>query len=247
MLWSLLTQNKFGRDINFHLIRECVAQSGDMKYCQLWLLAWRASFTDMIHWRLGRTQVLIISITWDAITHPCPNLSGSGLATPVFKSEFRVHADFCPSPKLCQERGYMFNKFPMWLIWFCFVETKNKLAFFGIKMKLTEVSLATYTLQWRHNEPDGSSNHRRIDCLLKRLFMRRSKKTSMLTVIGLCEGNPLLIASLLPNVIKAMSMFQYPVVRIRDIVRSCDVLSNFETHLICWVHNILAVRLPLPP
>ena len=141
----------------------------------------------------------------------------------------------------------MFNRFSMWLIWFCFAKTRNMLAFFGIKMKLTEVSLATYTLQWRHNEPDGVSNHRRIDCLLKRLFMCRSRKTSMLTVTSLCEGNPLLIVSLLPNVIKAMSMFQYPIVRIRNIVRSCDVLSNFETHLICWGHNVLAVRLPLPP
>ena len=29
------------------------------------------------------------------------------------------------------------------------------------------------TLQWRHNERDGFSNHRRLDCLLTRLFRRR--------------------------------------------------------------------------
>ena len=28
-------------------------------------------------------------------------------------------------------------------------------------------------LQWRHNECDGMSNHRRLDCLLNRLFRRR--------------------------------------------------------------------------
>ena len=33
------------------------------------------------------------------------------------------------------------------------------------------------------------SNHRRLDCLLSRLFWRRSKKTSKLRVTGLCEGN----------------------------------------------------------
>ena len=44
-------------------------------------------------------------------------------------------------------------------------------------------------LQWRHNEGDGVSNHRRLDCLLNRLFRRRSKKTSKLRVTGLCEGN----------------------------------------------------------
>ena len=46
------------------------------------------------------------------------------------------------------------------------------------------------TLQWRHNEREGVSNHRRLNCLLKHLFRRRSKKTSKLRVTGLCEGNP---------------------------------------------------------
>ena len=43
--------------------------------------------------------------------------------------------------------------------------------------------------QWRHNERDGVSNHRRLDCLLNRLFWRRAKKTSKLRVTDLCEGN----------------------------------------------------------
>ena len=41
------------------------------------------------------------------------------------------------------------------------------------------------TLQWRHNGRDGVSNHQPHDCLLKRLFRRRSK----LRVTGLCAGN----------------------------------------------------------
>ena len=45
------------------------------------------------------------------------------------------------------------------------------------------------SLQWRHNELDGTSNHLHIDCLLNRLFQRRSMKTSKLCVTGLCEGN----------------------------------------------------------
>ena len=45
-------------------------------------------------------------------------------------------------------------------------------------------------LQWRHNQHDGVSNHRRLDCLLNRLFGRRSKKASKLCVTDLCEGNP---------------------------------------------------------
>ena len=43
-------------------------------------------------------------------------------------------------------------------------------------------------LQWRHNEHDGASNHRRLYCLLNRLFRCRSKETSKLRVIGLCVG-----------------------------------------------------------
>ena len=44
--------------------------------------------------------------------------------------------------------------------------------------------------QWRHNERDGVSNHRRPSCLLNRESRRRSKKTPKPRVIDLCEGNP---------------------------------------------------------
>ena len=45
------------------------------------------------------------------------------------------------------------------------------------------------TLQWRHNGHDGVSNQQSHDCLLNRLFRRRSKKTSRLRVTGLCVRN----------------------------------------------------------
>ena len=45
-----------------------------------------------------------------------------------------------------------------------------------------------FALQWRRNERDGVSNHRRFDGLLNCLFRRGSKKTSKLRVSGLCEG-----------------------------------------------------------
>ena len=38
----------------------------------------------------------------------------------------------------------------------------------------------SYLLQWHHNGRDGISNHQPHDCLLNRLFRRRSKKTSKL-------------------------------------------------------------------
>ena len=55
------------------------------------------------------------------------------------------------------------------------------LGFKGLKWKVT--------LQWRHNDHDGVSNHQPHGCLINRLFRRRSKKTSKLGVTGLCAGN----------------------------------------------------------
>ena len=47
----------------------------------------------------------------------------------------------------------------------------------------------SYSLQWHHNGHNGISNHQPHDCLLNRLFRRRSKKTSKLHVSGLYVGN----------------------------------------------------------
>ena len=43
-------------------------------------------------------------------------------------------------------------------------------------------------LQWRHNERDDVSNHRRLDCLLNRFFRRKSKKTSKFTSLAFVWG-----------------------------------------------------------
>ena len=47
----------------------------------------------------------------------------------------------------------------------------------------THITVMSYWARWQ-------SNHRRLDCLLSRLFRRRSKKTSKLRITGLCEENP---------------------------------------------------------
>ena len=49
--------------------------------------------------------------------------------------------------------------------------------------------LFSQPLQWRHNGCAGVSNHWLPDCLLNRLFRRRSNKTSKLRVTGLCGWN----------------------------------------------------------
>ena len=45
------------------------------------------------------------------------------------------------------------------------------------------------SLQWRHNERDGVSNHQPHDYSLNCLFMYTSRKKSKLRVTSLCEGN----------------------------------------------------------
>ena len=62
-------------------------------------------------------------------------------------------------------------------------EWDNYISMLGEKLNFVS------TLQWRHNELDSVSNHQPRDCLLNRLFRRRSKKTSKLRVTGLCAGN----------------------------------------------------------
>ena len=58
-----------------------------------------------------------------------------------------------------------------------------------ITCKSTVCSKACSALLWRHNGCDCVSNHQPRDCLLNRLFRRRSKQTSKLRVTGLCAGN----------------------------------------------------------
>ena len=51
--------------------------------------------------------------------------------------------------------------------------------------------IQTTTLLWRHNGRDGVSNHQPHNCLLNRLFGRRSKITSKSRITGLCAWNSL--------------------------------------------------------
>ena len=57
--------------------------------------------------------------------------------------------------------------------------------------QLPELPITNFTdpLQWCHDERDSVSNHQPPNCLLNRLFRRRSKNISKLRVTGLCAGN----------------------------------------------------------
>ena len=71
------------------------------------------------------------------------------------------------------------------------LRTKEFVAIWWPRMECqrNEISIEFESLQWRHNGHDVGSNHQRLDCLLNRLFRRRSKKNSKLRINGLCEGN----------------------------------------------------------
>ena len=79
------------------------------------------------------------------------------------------------------------------------------------------------TLQWRHNEHDGVSNHQPHDCLLNRLFRRRSNKTSKLCVTGLCGGMPVNSPHKGPV---TREMFPFVDVIMRVFTRNCCKSTN---------------------
>ena len=59
-----------------------------------------------------------------------------------------------------------------------------------VSANLIQWDMDSFPLQWHHNKRDDVSNYWCLNCLLKCLFRRRSKKTSKLHVTGLWEGKP---------------------------------------------------------
>ena len=82
------------------------------------------------------------------------------------------------------------------------------------------------SLRCCHNGHDCISNHQPHDCLLNRLFRRRSKKTSKLRVTGLCEGNP-------PKIVN--SPLKWPVTRkmfpFDDVIMSWHLSTQHDLSL----------------
>ena len=78
------------------------------------------------------------------------------------------------------------NIFPKFWHWI-YIDESGSVS--GFQSQRASLPVPYSALQWRNNEHDSVSNHQPHDCLLNRLFRRRSKKTSKLRVTGLCEGN----------------------------------------------------------
>ena len=75
------------------------------------------------------------------------------------------------------------------------------------------------SLHWRHNGRDGVSYHQPHDCVLNRLFRRRSTKTSNVCVTGLCAGNSPLAGEF-----------------------SAQMASDAENASIWWRHHVVAYQ-----
>ena len=109
---------------------------------------------------------LLIYKTWDVITYPFSNF-GKGIS--IFIPHFIGH--LIPYPGWDKSKSILMK----YALGNCMAWINNH--------------FLQFLLQWRYNERDGVSNHRCLDCLLSRLFGRRSKKSSQLRTTGLCEGN----------------------------------------------------------
>ena len=74
-------------------------------------------------------------------------------------------------------------------VFLALAEIKYDYIFIKTLHKAGKLKYTAQALLWRHNDRDGVSNHQPHDCLLNRLFWRRSKKASKLRVNGLCAAN----------------------------------------------------------
>ena len=79
-------------------------------------------------------------------------------------------------------KGTFYSEFKNWITWHSCREIRHK------SRGMSQWHHFIAPLQWRHNGRDGVSNHQPHDCLLNRLFRRRSKKISKLRLTGLCAG-----------------------------------------------------------
>ena len=105
------------------------------------------------------------------------------------------------------------NRIPYVLIVLCKLYCRDYIdnLYFG---SIVHVILS-FSLQWRHNGHDCISNHQPHDCLLNRLFRRRSKQISKLGVTGLCAGHSLVTG-------------EFP----------AQMASNAENVFLWWHHHV---------
>ena len=123
-----------------------------------------------------------VGVTWPKQKHVMPWLLISSVG------------DFYYSCMASSVRNFMISVM-QWHFITCYLygqatlELNSRFAIGLLVHSLLIVMSLTNTLQWRHNGCNSISKHQPHDCLLNRLFRRRSKKTWKLRVTGLCAGN----------------------------------------------------------
>ena len=87
---------------------------------------------------------------------------------------------------------------------------------------------ATISLQWRHNECNGVSNHQPDDCLVDRLFRCRSKKTSKLRVTGLCAGHSFVKTTTYRHNYKSINVWMLTMISLLLLFSQCPYLLQWS-------------------
>ena len=94
------------------------------------------------------------------------------------------------------------------------------------------------TLQWRHNECDGVSNHRRLDGLLNHLFRRRSKKHQSSALLAYLRGIHRSKDQLRGKCFRLMKSSSYALLY---LCRFANVICHIKLQ-----HQMIASHFPIP-
>ena len=141
------------------------------------------------------------------------------------------------------------SMFTVWNLNICYLEINSKyLLELLVSMPCTITTLyaqfciyftsnsTVLSLQWRHDEHDGISNHQPHDCLLNCLLRHRSKKTSKLHVTGLCDRWPVNSPHKGP-VMQKMYLFD-DVIMYRENVKASHYSSSvWWSYQMGWLHH----------
>ena len=118
----------------------------------------------------------------------------------------------------------------------------------GAKHAGLHIHVAPNPLRWRHNWRDSVSNHQPHDCLIMRLFRRRSKKTSKVRVTGLCAVNSLETGEFPTQMASNAKVFPFEDVimifgeNLMSSVPCCKLWFGYECIWTCFLQNMFIVN-----
>ena len=122
----------------------------------------------------------VLMVTEDVLVanrrHGTCNHNNDSTALLLPSREFNLQDDTCILARV-QDFARAWEKTSRWIWTYTLIITMNDTdRHLNTHRNGRQVTYPIETLQWRHNERDGISNHRRLDCLPNSLFWRRPKK-----------------------------------------------------------------------